>query len=167
MWFPPLSQTERSARPVLAGKFRVKKPQKLDRFSKLNRCPSNLTGQIDIQWNSTSFHPKVLSKSWAESWNPVIRVTRGTVGADLVLCPRLVQFVCEDSEQVFVRLEVKVPVSERLQPSWDPRNRWQQPGKASLTLLSVTDGQLLMSKAPFCSVGAPYCYIAVRCNLLR
>jgi len=28
-----------------------------------------------------------------------------------------VQFVCEDGEQVFVRLEAKLLVSERLQPS--------------------------------------------------
>ena len=117
MWFPPASQTERSARPVLAGKLSVKRPQKVARFSKLNRCPSNLTGQIDFLSTFALFHPKVLLKSPAESRNPVIRVTRGNVGADLVRCSRSVQFVCEDGEQVFVRLEVKLLVSERLQPS--------------------------------------------------
>ena len=116
MWFPPASQTERSARPVLAGKLSVKRPQKVARFSKLNRCPSNLTGQIDFLWTFATFHPKVLFKSQAESQNPVIRVIRGNVGADLVRCSRSVQFVCEDSEQVFLHLEVKLLVSERLQP---------------------------------------------------
>ena len=93
-----------------------KKPQKVARFSKLNRCPSNVTGQAVSWCNLASFHPEDLPKSRADLQNPVIRVTRGPVGAVLVLHSRKVQFVCEDREQVFVHFEVKLSISERLQP---------------------------------------------------
>ena len=82
----------------------------------MDRGPSILTGQGDFWPNFVPFHPKDFWKSTTDLQNRRFRVTRGPVGAVLVLHSRKVQFVCEDREQVFVHFEVKLSISERLQP---------------------------------------------------
>ena len=65
------------------------KPEKKGaRFSKMDRGPTILIGQGDFWPNFVPFHPKDFWKSPTDLWNRRFRVTRGPVGAVLVLCCR-------------------------------------------------------------------------------